>query len=132
MANRNPVYHQVVFATIVLSAAARVTYLLKWSDRTLHIPAKTKTTIGKAFSSGAALFAFGFLIWNLDNIYCDTLTRWKVSIGWPSAFLLEGLLTSSATMLYNHDSLLYRAFLVAYIYCEFKDVSTRIQHIDRI
>ncbi|KAF5385401.1 hypothetical protein D9615_001244 [Tricholomella constricta] len=90
MVYRNPVYHQVVFATIVLTSAARVTYLLKWSERTLDIPDKTKATIGKLFSRGAAMFAFGFLIWNLDNIFCDTLTHWKVSIGWPRAFLLEG------------------------------------------
>jgi hypothetical protein len=125
MVYRNPVYHQVVFATIVLSAAARVTYLLKWSDRTVDIPDKTKATIGKVFSSGAALFAFGFLIWNLDNVYCDTLTHWKVSIGWPCAFLLEGMLSSppSATKSYNNASFLCRTFLVAYIHCEFKEVS---------
>ncbi|KAF8078942.1 ceramidase [Lyophyllum atratum] len=92
MVYRNPVYHQLVFAAIVLSAAARVTYLLKWSDRTLDIPDKTKATIGRVFSTGAASFAFGFLIWNLDNIYCDALTRWKLSLGWPCAFLLEGML----------------------------------------
>ncbi|GLB35846.1 putative ceramidase [Lyophyllum shimeji] len=90
MVYRNPVYHQVVFATIVLSAAARVTYLVKWSERTIDIPDEIKSTIGRVFSLGAASFAFGFLIWNLDNVYCDTLTRWKVAIGWPRAFLLEG------------------------------------------
>lgn len=90
MVYRNPVYHQVVFATIILTSTARVTYLLKWSKRTLGIPVKTKSTIGRLFSRGAALFAFGFLIWNLDNIFCDTLTRWKVYVGWPLAFLLEG------------------------------------------
>jgi len=87
---RNPVYHQIVFASIVLSTTLRVTYLLRWSELALHVPDKTKSTIGKLFSSGAALFAFGFLIWNLDNIFCDTLTVWKTRIGWPRAFLLEG------------------------------------------
>ncbi|KAG6889983.1 hypothetical protein C0995_012943 [Termitomyces sp. Mi166 len=87
---RNPVYHQVVFASIVFTTTARVTYLLKWSDRTSDIPDRIKSTIGKLFSSGAAMFAFGFLIWNLDNIFCDALTRWKLAVGWPRAFLLEG------------------------------------------
>ncbi|KAG5342044.1 hypothetical protein C0989_005724 [Termitomyces sp. Mn162] len=87
---RNPVYHQIVFASIVFTTVARVTYLLKWSDRTSDIPDKVISTIGKLFSSGAAMFALGFLIWNLDNIFCDTLTSWKVAVGWPRAFLLEG------------------------------------------
>jgi dihydroceramidase len=49
------------------------------------------STIGKLFSKGAGMFALGFFIWNMDNIFCDTLTRWKVFIGWPRAFLLEGM-----------------------------------------
>ena len=88
---RNPVYHQMVFATLVISSAARVNYLLKRSQLTSSMPAKAKSVVGKLFSTGAALFVFGFLIWNLDNIYCDTLTRWKVSVGWPLAFFLEGM-----------------------------------------
>lgn len=36
------------------------------------------------------MFAFGFFVWNLDNIFCTTLTSWKQAIGWPVAFLLEG------------------------------------------
>ncbi|RDB29029.1 Alkaline ceramidase 3 [Hypsizygus marmoreus] len=87
---RNPVYHQFVFATIVLTTAGRITYLLKWSEHASRVPDNTKSIIGRLFCSGAAIFALGFLIWNLDNIFCDTLTRWKVSIGWPRAFLLEG------------------------------------------
>lgn len=66
--------------------------MLKWSKHASRIPVETKSTIGKLFGSGAALFALGFLIWNLDNIFCDTLTRWKVHIDWPRAFLLEGAL----------------------------------------
>ncbi|KAF8665359.1 hypothetical protein AX16_000378 [Volvariella volvacea WC 439] len=87
---RNPVYHQVVFATIVISVTARITYLLKWSPSAGRIPAETKALIGRLFGLGSALFAFGFFIWNLDNIFCDTLTLWKRVIGWPLAFGLEG------------------------------------------
>ncbi|KAJ3480423.1 hypothetical protein NLI96_g8364 [Meripilus lineatus] len=39
--------------------------------------------------SGAGIFALGFFVWNLDNIFCKTITRWKIAIGWPAAFLLE-------------------------------------------
>ncbi|KAF8899059.1 ceramidase [Infundibulicybe gibba] len=62
----------------------------KWSTFASRIPADKRATISQLFGTGAVLFASGFLIWNLDNIFCDTLTQWKVSIGWPAAFLLEG------------------------------------------
>ncbi|KAF8215870.1 ceramidase [Mycena galopus ATCC 62051] len=76
--NRNPIYHQVVFGVLLFSIAVRIYYLLK------------RKAIGILFGSGVAQFLFAFLLWNLDNIFCDTLTRWKVAIGWPLAFLLEG------------------------------------------
>jgi dihydroceramidase len=41
--------------------------------------------------TGVAIFALGFVIWNIDNIFCSTLTGWKFTIGWPVAFLLEGI-----------------------------------------
>jgi dihydroceramidase len=82
----------LVFATIVLTVALRITYLLKRSELAGRIPDQKKAIIGTLFSRGAAMFALGFLIWNLDNIFCSTLTRWKVFVGWPRAFLLEGMI----------------------------------------
>ncbi|KAK7465447.1 alkaline ceramidase ydc1 [Stygiomarasmius scandens] len=89
---RNPVYHQVVFATIILSCAFRITYLLKWSPIHIRsrIPDDKKEQVAKLFGTGALTFALGFLIWNLDNVFCDALTKMKPIIGWPAAFLLEG------------------------------------------
>ena len=90
MVYRNPVYHQIVFASLILITTLRITYILQLSDASQRIPAKAKKTIIHFFSTGAALFALGFFIWNVDNIFCHTLTNWKLSIGWPIAFLLEG------------------------------------------
>ncbi|KAJ7070737.1 ceramidase [Mycena amicta] len=87
---RNPVYHQVVFGVLVLSTASRVYYLLASAKHGQRIPAEKKKVIGTLFTSGVAQFVFAFLIWNLDNIFCDTITHWKTSVGWPTAFLLEG------------------------------------------
>ncbi|KAF8641042.1 hypothetical protein AX17_000686 [Amanita inopinata Kibby_2008] len=87
---RNPVYHQVVFASIVFTVTFRITYVLKYSSASSQISSETKVTIGKLFGTGAALFAFGFLIWNMDNVFCINLTYVKRSLGWPAAFLLEG------------------------------------------
>lgn len=87
---RNPIYHQVVFATTILITVGRIVYILKWSEAGERIPTEIKHSIAKLFGTGALLFAFGFLIWNLDNIFCDFLIEKKLLIGWPSAFLLEG------------------------------------------
>lgn len=87
---RNPIYHQVVFALLILSTTARVQYLLRRSDASKRIPPSVRTLIGKLFTKGLGLFALGFFVWNLDNIFCTTLTKQKAAIGWPIAFLLEG------------------------------------------
>jgi dihydroceramidase len=101
---RNPLYHQVVFAILMLSTAARVYYLLRLSDASKQIPDPVRLLISALFVRGLGLFALGFFIWNLDNIFCTTLTRQKVAIGWPIAFLLEGhawwhVLTGTGTQL---------------------------------
>ncbi len=87
---RNPIYHQVVFGAIVLGSAIRIAYLLKWSEIRTKIPDEKKAQIANIYTMGAAIFVLGFLVWNLDNIFCDLLTVWKTSLGWPAAFLLEG------------------------------------------
>lgn len=77
---------------MLLTVSFRIWYLLTRPNISSRIPDDKKAAIGRIFGGGSALFALGFLIWNLDNIFCDAvLTRWKVSIGWPVAFLLEGM-----------------------------------------
>lgn len=90
MVNRNPIYHQVIFATLVLSTVFRITYILQFTAAAQRIPAKKRAMIANFFSTGAGLFAFGFFVWNMDNVFCARLTQWKVALGWPTAFLLEG------------------------------------------
>jgi dihydroceramidase len=114
---RNPVYHQAVFATLIIGSALRVRDLLRRPEIQARIPPKQRSDIATSFAAGSALFAFGFLIWNLDNIYCDTLTGWKVAVGWPSAFLLEGNVQDRCDHFYVIN-LPYRACLVAHIDCE--------------
>jgi len=101
VAYRNPVYHQTVFGFIVFAIVARTNYIL-WSDKAMVIPKNIKTSIANLFNTGLCMFLFGFFVWNMDNIFCPTLTRWKISVGWPAAFFLEGhswwhILTGLAT-----------------------------------
>ena len=39
---------------------------------------------------GLSVFLGGFAIWNLDNIYCSKLRKWRYEIGLPWGLLLEG------------------------------------------
>ena len=88
--NRNPVYHQVVFACIMFLMLFRTVRLLRDEEIRKKLPPAQRTLVARTFSAGAAVFAFGFLVWNLDNVFCGTFTRWKHFVGWPVAFLLEG------------------------------------------
>jgi hypothetical protein len=84
---RNPVYHEVIFAILMLTTAARIHHLLRQSTT---LPKEVKSSIGTTFATGSGLFILGFVIWNLDNIFCSALTRQKAVVGYPIAFLLEG------------------------------------------
>ena len=44
----------------------------------------------KMIPIGLCSVAGGFLIWNLDNIYCNNLRSWRRRIGLPWGILLEG------------------------------------------
>jgi len=39
---------------------------------------------------GLSTFLGGFLIWNLDNIFCSSLIKWRREIGLPWGIVLEG------------------------------------------
>lgn len=80
-------YHQCVFAALMLGTFLREAYLLK-ASRT--IPDKKKAAIVEVLRTGVFTFLFGFFVWNLDNIFCDPWTRIKRAVGWPTAFLMEG------------------------------------------
>ncbi|EIM91264.1 alkaline phytoceramidase [Stereum hirsutum FP-91666 SS1] len=114
---RNPIYHQFIFACTILTTAGRVTYLVhSSSEQTTKIPAHTKQTVLKMFWTGAAMFSLAFIIWNLDNVFCGTLTQWKRKVGWPFAFLLEGhswwhALTASGVYLMM-EGVIYMTLLV--------------------
>ncbi len=88
--SRDPVYHQAVFASIMFTNIFRTMYLLRNDEIGKRLPPAPRSAITRLFLSGAATFALGFFVWNLDNIFCSTVTRWKTSVGWPVAFLLEG------------------------------------------
>ena len=89
--SRNPAFHQITFGIVMLTTGARTVYVLRYMpEANARIPPQARSDIVKLFGSGAVLFALGFILWNLDNIFCNRVTEWKHQLGWPLAFLLEG------------------------------------------
>lgn len=87
---RNPVYHQVVFALLMIASIARGSWLLHFSKASSRLGPSEKNTISTLYAHGALTFILGFVIWNMDNVFCNTLSKWKAYMEWPAAFLLEG------------------------------------------
>lgn len=90
----NPVYHQLTFAAIQILSTVRVTNLiLSLPPSSVH-PARG--IVFRLFYTGLAIFAAGFAIWNVDNIFCNQLKAMKEvllaqgGIVAKSAWALEG------------------------------------------
>ena len=79
-----------MFGGLLFTTTFRTVYLLRNGEITKRLPQAERSAVARLFTSGASTFALGFLIWNLDNIFCNHITRWKNAVGWPAAFLLEG------------------------------------------
>jgi hypothetical protein len=81
----NPIYHQIAFATILLSSVGRLFYL------THCLPASSsKHRLINTFLKGIAIFAGGFGIWNIDNIFCDQLRTIRDFLGPVLGMVVQG------------------------------------------
>lgn len=85
----NPVLHQAAFASILLSCVARATYLCY--NHLLDTPFEQQRNreVIKTQTQGAAFIIGAFAIWLVDCFACTPLTRAKLTVGKPLAFLLE-------------------------------------------
>jgi hypothetical protein len=82
----NPIYHELAFASILLSSTARLLYLLH------RLPAThtSKSKIIKTLLTGIGFFAGGFVVWNIDNIFCDQLKAIRGVVGPHLGMLVQG------------------------------------------
>lgn len=104
---KDPVFHQNAFAilaaTVIFKGIFEMEKLLRPSRRPKNPALKPSeedrvNTRGSAILrtmwalaiSGVVSVGLGFFIWNLDNIYCSNLRRWRRNIGLPWGVLLEG------------------------------------------
>ena len=58
---RNPVYHQCVFASLMIATLLRETYLLTWSDVSRTIPDKKKVVIVETLRTEYSRSSLDFL-----------------------------------------------------------------------
>lgn len=103
----DPVFHQNVFALLTAIVFFRSYYAMELTlkssrrkgNRNLDAAERVRTnkrneeilkTMYFMISIGLCSVAAGFGIWNLDNIFCSTLRRWRRDIGLPLGILLEG------------------------------------------
>lgn len=104
----DPVFHQNVFALLTAIVFFRSMYCM---EKTLRPSRHSKkhsavssaeqrrhdrrdedilNTMWRMIPFGLLSVASGFLIWNLDNVYCSKLRQWRRELGLPWGILLEG------------------------------------------
>ncbi|KAH0365978.1 alkaline phytoceramidase, partial [Aureobasidium melanogenum] len=77
--------HELSFLLLIIMVAVRIRSLIKLR---VHNP-QDKQMLQNATIFGAGCFAFGYLLWQLDFIFCPQLTALKRKEGIPWGFLLE-------------------------------------------
>lgn len=94
----DPVFHQVMFAIITATVFFRSIHVMLKTLRPQSRPQsdlerRNAEIIGAMWTliaTGLSSILVGFLIWNLDNIFCSHLRHWRRQLGLPWGIILEG------------------------------------------
>lgn len=104
---KDPVFHQNAFAILAATVIFRGVYEMERLLRPSRQPKNPRLAPGEQEKvnardsailrtmwalaiSGVASVGLGFFIWNLDNMYCSNLRRWRRNVGLPWGIVLEG------------------------------------------
>jgi dihydroceramidase len=98
---QDPVFHQTAYALLTIGVLVHSMWVMEHTlrpqlsghGRLPRMPDDGRRLLRDMWflvSFGITVFLAGFVIWNLDNIYCDSIRRWRRGIGLPWAILLEG------------------------------------------
>ncbi|KAF2156038.1 alkaline ceramidase [Myriangium duriaei CBS 260.36] len=107
---QDPKFHQNMYALLTVIVLVRSMYVMeinmrptfkKQEQAKAHLPAQERKrqedrdrwilkTMWTMIAMGLAIFLGGFGIWNLDNIYCSKIRRWRHDLGLPWGLVLEG------------------------------------------
>ncbi|ANZ77135.1 BA75_04330T0 [Komagataella pastoris] len=84
---KNPILHQISYATLNFLIIYKT---LKTINERVTDP-EVRYLEYKLLALSFSLFGFGFFVWNLDNIFCDTLSYLRRNyLGLPFGFIIEG------------------------------------------
>ncbi|KAI1180555.1 alkaline dihydroceramidase [Nemania sp. FL0916] len=101
---KDPKFHQDAYTVLTLIVVLSNMWIMERVLRPLlkarenkrspssHVPS-TEACLSQMwimFGTGLSIFLGGYLIWILDNTYCNTIRRWRHQIQLPWAVLLEG------------------------------------------
>ncbi|VEU19807.1 DEKNAAC100706 [Brettanomyces naardenensis] len=84
---RNPVFHQIFYAILNFG----IIFKSLGAIHRLVTDEKVRRLEYKLMILAFGLFGLGFFIWNIDNIYCSSITSFRRSVlGLPLGLLTEG------------------------------------------
>ncbi|EFX01210.1 alkaline dihydroceramidase [Grosmannia clavigera kw1407] len=93
---KDPVFHEVSYGVLTAAIVFRAMFIMKYQ---LHPALELRSTdraaaimsqMWKMCFTGIGMFLLGFLIWNLDNVYCSHLLSWRQILLLPWSLVLEG------------------------------------------
>ncbi|KAL7820514.1 ceramidase [Trichoderma aethiopicum] len=93
---KDPVFHQVAYGFLTATVVFRSMWVMEAQLRpvlTARDPeeaARVLNTMWAMIATGLSVFLGGFLIWNLDNVFCSQVRQLRHAVGLPWAVLLEG------------------------------------------
>lgn len=67
---KEPIFHQVMYGMLVFTLVVRSIYIVTWVYPWLR---------GLGYTS-LGVFLLGFLFWNIDNIFCDSLRNFRKKV----------------------------------------------------
>ncbi|KAK5654777.1 hypothetical protein OQA88_6813 [Cercophora sp. LCS_1] len=93
---KDPVFHQVAYGFLTLATTFRGFYVSEWQvrqhlrQRIPHEADQRMKQIRTLAISGILMFLGGFILWNLDNVFCRHLKDARNHVQLPWAVVLEG------------------------------------------
>ncbi|KAI1265265.1 alkaline dihydroceramidase [Xylariaceae sp. FL1019] len=101
---KDPQFHQDAYAALtalvvfsnmwIMEKRVRPALKLREDTRSQESPVPTTqaimTEMWTMVATGLSVFLGGFLIWNLDNIFCNTIRSWRHRLQLPWAVVFEG------------------------------------------
>jgi len=101
---KDPQFHQDAYAVLTATVVFSNMWIMEYRMRPqLELREKLRTgsattpstdaimkQMWKMVATGLSGFLGAWTIWNLDNIYCSTITEWRRSMQLPWAIVLEG------------------------------------------